>query len=111
MQREEEEAAAAAGLETPPGEPPARTMLACLTRGNLLDVLQEGFNEVTVLLLPLLSSPPPASPAQSPEGVLFLPHPLGTPEQIARRTPRGLRWYLQGRWVNQEKSEGLPAHS
>lgn len=35
------------GLETPPGEPPAGTMLACLTRGNLLDVLQEGFNEVT----------------------------------------------------------------
>lgn len=33
------------GLETPPGEPLAGTMLACLTRGNLLDVLQEGFNE------------------------------------------------------------------
>lgn len=39
-----EEEAAAAGPETPPGGP-AGTMLACLTRGNLLDVLQEGFNE------------------------------------------------------------------
>lgn len=28
-----------------PGSPTAGTMLACLTRGNLLDVLQEGFNE------------------------------------------------------------------
>lgn len=40
MQREE----AAAGRPHP-GSPTAGTMLACLTRGNLLDVLQEGFNE------------------------------------------------------------------
>ncbi|KAL1781441.1 dixin isoform X1 [Sigmodon hispidus] len=41
--REEEEEEAAARPH--PGSPTAGTMLACLTRGNLLDVLQEGFNE------------------------------------------------------------------
>lgn len=71
MHREEE--AAAAGLETPPGGP-AGTMLACLTRGNLLDVLQEGFNEVTVCPS---HSPGPlalAPPASAPGGVLLCPH-------------------------------------
>lgn len=51
-----EEEAAAAGPETPPGGP-AGTMLACLTRGNLLDVLQEGFNEVTAPPTPQLPLP------------------------------------------------------
>lgn len=51
-----EEEAAAAGRETPPGGP-AGTMLACLTRGNLLDVLQEGFNEVTAPPTPQLPLP------------------------------------------------------
>lgn len=40
------------GVATHLGSPTAGTMLACLTRGNLLDALQEGFNEVTVLYLP-----------------------------------------------------------
>lgn len=86
----EEAAATAAWLETPPGEPPAGTMLACLTRGNLLDVLQEGFNEVTVLLLPLLSSPPPrpAPPSQSREGILLSPHPL---RDLTADRPQSLR--------------------
>jgi hypothetical protein len=46
-----------------PGSPAAGTMLACLTRGNLLDVLQEGFNEVTALLLPPPAPGHPAPPA------------------------------------------------
>lgn len=83
MQREE------AAARPHPGSPAARTMLACLTRGNLLDVLQEGFNEVTALLLP-----PPAPGHPAPPSRLF-----------SRRESWGARrgilleepgWYSQG---------------
>lgn len=58
VQREEEAAA-----RPHPGSPTAGTMLACLTRGNLLDVLQEGFNEVTAPLLPPSAPRHPVPPA------------------------------------------------
>jgi hypothetical protein len=97
-----EEAAAAARLRPRPGSA-AGTMLACLTRGNLLDVLQEGFNEVTVPSLTLPGAPPP-------NGVLFGPHPLGGPRSKSPAPPQGPKGVgARCKPVNLQKSKGPPA--
>lgn len=89
-----EEGGAAGWPRGPAQEPWAGTMLACLTQGNLLDVLQEGFNEVTVCSshspVPLPQRFPPNLWKRSSSTPIL----TRTPEQFACRALRGLRWWM-----------------
>lgn len=105
MQREE------AAARPHPGSPAAGTMLACLTRGNLLDVLQEGFNEVTAQLLP----PPkllvtPRLPPNLPKGILGGEegHPPGSPVEELGLYSQGGRRGADARTRGHQKGGGPP---
>lgn len=63
-------------------------MLACLTRGSLLDVLQEGFNEVTVCSSHSLGPLALAPSASSPGRVLLCPDPHRDPKTIPPQSPK-----------------------
>ena len=90
MQREEA-VAAAAWPGDPAREPPPGTMLACLTRGNLLDVLQEGFNEVTVCSSHSQLPSPSASRLISRRGSPSPLRPQGDPRSVPLQSPKELK--------------------
>lgn len=84
-------------------------MLACLTRGNLLDVLQEGFNEVTVCSSHAQLPSPQRLPPNLWKG-FSAPILRGTPDHFPRRALRGQGGgYGADEMAKGEKSEGPPA--
>lgn len=85
---------AAAWPGDPAREPWAGTMLACLTRGNLLDVLPEGFNEVTICSSHSPVPLPQCFPPNLWKGSSSTPILTRTVEQFACRALRGLRWWM-----------------
>lgn len=64
-------------------------MLACLTRGNFLDVLQEGFNEVTAPSAPPTAQPPSPSASRLISGTgPPAPSSSGGPRTTRTQSPK-----------------------